>query len=252
MSMVKFYRRLDVKIALCAALLAVSGCATAPHDKNGSEQAAADHDPMEPINRAIFQFNYVVDGVVLKPVTQIYRGVTPAKGQEMVSNFLDNLYTPLSFFNSVLQGDPENSFASLWSFIINSTVGVGGAFDVASEIPLKYRKADLGQTLAMYGAGPGPYVVLPIIGPSNARDSFGRLGDALMNPFNYTDEPWPYVLWGATAVEKRSENMKLIDDIYASSLDPYATFRSGFTQKRASEIKRAREARKKSQEKAGF
>lgn len=241
------FRRFNIKPVLCAALLAVSGCANAPHDK-----AADNNDPMEGLNRAIFQFNYVVDGVALKPVTQIYRGVMPEKGQEMVSNAIDNLYTPLSVFNSILQGDPENAFASFWRFMINSTFGLAGAFDVASEIPLKNRTTDLGQTFAIYGAESGVYVVLPIIGPSNTRDSFGRLGDALMNPFNHIDEGLSLSLWAATAVDKRSENMKLIDDIYASSVDPYATFRSGFTQKRAADVKRAKEARKKSQEAAGF
>jgi len=249
--MSKFYCRLGMKVALAAALLAVAGCANAPHDKNG-DQVAENNDPMEPLNRAIFQFNYVVDGVVLKPVTQVYRGITPEKGQEMVSNAIDNIYTPLSVFNSILQGDPENAFVSFWRFMINSTLGIAGVFDVASEIPLKHRATDLGQTFAMYGAGPGDYIVLPIIGPSNTRDSFGRLGDALMNPFNYIDNGASIALWSATAVEKRSENMKLIDDIYASSLDPYATFRSGYTQKRAADVKRAKEARRKSQEKAGF
>lgn len=240
--------RLGLKIILCAALLSVSGCANTP---GGSDQAA-DQDALEPINRAIFQFNYVVDGTVLKPVTQIYRGVIPEKGQEMVSNFIDNLYTPLSFFNSVLQADPENSFASLWRFLINSSFGIGGLFDVASEAGLKHRQTDLGQTFAMYGSGPGVYVVLPIIGPSTTRDSLGRLGDAFMNPFNYIDTGVSIAMWSATAIDKRSENMTLIDDIYRTSLDPYTTFKSGYLQKREAEIRRAKEARKKSQEKAGF
>jgi phospholipid-binding lipoprotein MlaA len=234
------------KFLLAVACMTVSACANVPQDQ------AVDDDPLEPMNRAIFQFNYTLDGVLLKPVTQMYRGVVPEKGQEMVSNFLDNLYTPVVFFNSVLQADPENSFHSLWSFIINSTFGVAGLFDAASEAGLKMRHADLGQTFAVYGSGPGVYVVLPIIGPSNTRDSLGRLGDALMNPFNHVDEGASIAMWTATAIDKRSENMTLIDDIYRTSLDPYTTFRSGYSQKRQSDIRRAKDARKQSQEKAGF
>lgn len=248
--MLEMRPHMGLKALLCAVLLAVSGCAPAP--QAGADSASVDEDPLEPVNRAIFQFNYVFDGLLLKPVTQVYRGITPEKGQEIVSNFLDNLYTPLSFFNSLLQADPENSFKSLWAFILNSSVGVGGLFDAAGEVGLKYRTTDFGQTLAMWGFDRGAYVVLPIIGPSNTRDSVGRLADALMNPFNYVDDPWPYVMWGATAIDKRSENMQLIDDIYATSLDPYSTFRSGYLQKRESDVRRARESRKKSQEKAGF
>jgi phospholipid-binding lipoprotein MlaA len=242
------------KATMAALLLALSACAPAGQNTAdaGSEPAAYDQDPLEPVNRAIFQFNTVVDQIVLRPVTQGYQAVVPEKGREMVSNAVSNLYMPLTMFNSALQGDVENTFASFWRFMINSSVGIGGLFDVASEIPLKARTTDLGQTFAMYGAGPGAYVVLPIIGPSTTRDSFGRLGDAVMNPFNHMDNDFSYVMWGATALDARSRNATLIDDIYRTSLDPYSTFRSGYLQKRAADIRRAKEARDKSQEKSGF
>jgi len=209
------------------------------------EMQAADTDPLEPINRGIFWFNNMFDKVVLKPVTQAYRFVVPEKGRTMVDNAITNLYTPVVFANSVLQADPQNSFATLWRFVLNSTVGIGGVFDVASEAGLHNRPADLGETFAFYGAGTGPYVVLPVIGPSNLRDAIGRLGDAFMTPTNYAG-PWiEYGVWGATAVNERSKNMQLIDDIFASSLDPYSTFRSGYTQKRVSDIRRAKTSRDK-------
>lgn len=232
--------------ALLALLLA--GCA--PQNNAATpDYDAMDEDPLEPYNRAMHEFNYTIDGAVLRPVAQIYRGIVPEKGRELVSNFLDNLYTPLIFANSVLQLDAENSFSSLFRFFLNTTAGIGGLFDVASEAGLKTRPADFGQTLAMYGADAGPYVVLPIIGPCNARDSVGRIGDAFMNPFNYIDEGLTYAIWGATAIDKRSTNMKLIDDVYSTSLDPYTTFRSGYTQKRAADIRRAKAARARSIEK---
>jgi phospholipid-binding lipoprotein MlaA len=237
-------------IALCVGFIALSGCTKMP--QNQQPEQAIDEDPLEPMNRFVFEFNKIVDNVLLRPITVVYRTIVPEPGREMVSNALVNLYTPVVFGNSVLQGDPQNSFATLWRFLINSTVGIGGAFDVASEAGLKNRPADFGQTLAMYGAEPGPYIVLPLIGPSNGRDAVGRLADAFMNPFNYIDEGFSYAMWGAGAVDARSNNMKLIDDVYKTSLDPYATFRSGYTQKRASDIRRAETERAKSLEKAGF
>lgn len=211
-----------------------------------------DEDPLEPLNRVIYEFNRVVDTLILKPVATGYRAVMPEKGREMVDNAVENIYMPVTFANSVLQGDPKNSFASLWSFLLDSSIGMGGLFDISKEAGLKVRKADFGQTLAVYGAGPGPYVVLPVIGPSNGRDSIGKLADIFLNPFNYISNGFSAGMWGVTAVDKRSQNMKLIDDIYASSLDPYSTFRSGYTQHRTSDINRAKMQRSNSRRAVGL
>jgi len=211
-----------------------------------------DSDPLSPLNHTVFEFNRIVDGAVLRPVTVVYRGITPDKGEEMVSNAVENIYMPVTFFNSVLQADPRNVFASFWTFTLNSSVGMAGVFDVASEAGLKYRAADFGQTLAIYGAEPGPYLVLPIIGPSNMRDGIGRVADAFMNPFNYIDGGFSIAMWTVTAIDKRSQNMKLIDDIYATSLDPYSTFKSGYTQHRAADIRRAKTTRSQSRHSAGW
>ena len=214
---------------------------------------AVDVDPLEPVNRGVHWFNHIFDVAVLKPVTQAYRFVVPEKGRSMVDNFLTNIYTPVVLVNSVLQRDPQNSFATGWRFILNTTLGVGGLFDFASEVGLHNRQADLGETMAFYGVGTGPYIVLPIIGPSNVRDALGRLGDAFMTPTNYAPG-WfkggqgyeiEYGTWALTAINERSKNMSVIDEIYNNSLDPYSTFRSAYTQKRASDIRRAKAARDK-------
>lgn len=229
--------------------LAIGGCT--PPAPSPEQEEAVDSDPLETYNRAMYRFNYTLDMLVLKPVTKGYQAVVPRKGRTMVSNFIDNLYTPLVFANSVLQGDPQNSFASMWRFLLNTTYGIGGLFDFASEAGLKTRSADFGQTLAIYGAQPGAYVVLPVIGPCNVRDTAGRIADAFMNPFNYLGNTTSAVMWSATAIDTRSRNAKLIDDIYETSLDPYSTFRSAFTQKRASDIRRAKAAREKALERIG-
>ncbi|MDX2074480.1 MAG: VacJ family lipoprotein [Alphaproteobacteria bacterium] len=224
------------KLALVAALATLAvGCTQA---ENG------DNDPWEPFNRGMYQFNSVLDGVVLKPITQIYRGVIPDEGQTMVHHFVENLQEPISFGNSVLQADPQNSFVSLWRFLLNSTIGVGGLFDVASDVGLKGRKTDFGQTLALYGVESGPYLFLPILGPSNARDGLGRVADAFMHPAMYVDDNGASIaLWSVTVVDTRSDVYDIIEDIQKTSLDPYVTFRSSYTQRRNNNIKKASAAR---------
>lgn len=205
---------------------------------------AADYDPWEPMNRSLYQASYVIDGVLLKPVTQIYRGVIPEYGQERVHNFVENLASPITIANSLLQGDPENTFISLWRFLFNSTIGIGGLFDVASELGLHGRTTDFGQTLALYGVENGPYLFLPIMGPSGVRDGVGRIADYFAHPAAYVDDTATSVsLWAVTAVDARNQNYDLIEDIYKTSLDPYATFRSGYIQKRDSDIRKARASR---------
>jgi phospholipid-binding lipoprotein MlaA len=188
--------------------------------------------------------NYVIDGLILKPVTQVYRGVMPEKGQTMVHNFVLNLEEPITFGNSVLQADAENSFTSLWRFLLNSTFGVGGLFDAAGEVGLKARRTDFGETLAIYGVESGPYLFLPILGPSGVRDGLGRVADAFMHPAMYVDDSGTSIaLWSITAVATRSDKFDLIEDIQKTSLDPYVTFRSYYTQHRVNSIKKARAAR---------
>lgn len=243
-------KRSGIILTACACVLAASGCANPNQNTMKNTEVAPESDSLEGFNRAMFGFNTYFDKLVLRPITQGYRFVVPEKGRELVSNFLDNIYTPVVFANSVLQADPQNSFASFWRFGINTSFGLGGLLDVASEAGLHNRPADLGETFAFYGVDSGPYIVLPIIGPCDVRDTFGRVGDAFINPFNYVDPGASYVLWTATAIDERSVNMKLIDGVYESSLDPYSTFRSGYTQKRASDIRRAKAGRDKALEKA--
>lgn len=245
-------RPLGMIVALCITMGLTSSCSEAPKQASTkSLEENWDSDPLEPMNRGFHRFNYVADGLILRPVTSIYRGVVPEDGREMVSNFLDNLYSPVEFSNSVLQGDPENSFTWLWRFLINSTFGVAGLFDPATHVGLKARHTDFGQTLALWGVDDtGAYLVLPLFGPSNVRDGIGRGVDTLMNPITYTDAS--YYVWGANAIDWRSNNMELVDNIYRTSIDPYATFRSGYLQKRSADIRRAKESRQKAWKKAGF
>jgi phospholipid-binding lipoprotein MlaA len=204
------------------------------------EEEYSDSDPIEPINRAIFKFNQVVDGVALKPVSQIYRGVVPQWGRDRVSNILYNITEPVTVVNSVFQGDPENAFTSVWRFIINTTFGVLGTFDAAGDLGLKARKEDFGQTLAVWGLGEGPYIVLPIIGPSSTRDTVGLGVDYATNPINwgrYTDPNERIALYVAKAIDSRTSILDVTDEIERTSLDPYASYRSLYLQKRRGEVR---------------
>jgi phospholipid-binding lipoprotein MlaA len=197
-----------------------------------------DEDPMESLNRGIFKFNEVVDTILLKPVAQGYRFITTPYIRDRIGGIAQNMGEPVTIANALLQGDIDRTFISFWRFMINSTVGVGGMFDVAQTAGLPYRAEDFGQTLAVWGVGSGPYIVLPIYGPSNGRDFVGLVVDYYTDPFHYMmeDDTDEFYYAAAKGIVKRERLLDPIDDIYASSLDPYTSFRSIYTQQRDAEI----------------
>ncbi|MFO1242891.1 MAG: VacJ family lipoprotein [Rickettsiales bacterium] len=217
-----------------AAILTLSACASPQNE----EDAAAKQDPWEGFNRGIYAFNDAFDTVILKPVAQGYRAVVPEYGRERVSNVLSNLRQPINMLNSVLQGDPGNAFSSFWSFMLNSTLGVGGIFDFAdTNTDLKVREEDFGQTLGAWGVPSGPYLVLPILGPSTVRDTFGIAGDWVSDPFNYLDDEIVITRTVMRAIDARAGTLDLTDDIEKNSFDPYATYRSGYLQRREAQVR---------------
>lgn len=196
------------------------------------------NDPLEPLNRAIFGFNQVVDGLILDPAQQAYGFLVPDPAKKGVRNFLDNLASPLVFINDVLQGERERAGNTLSRFLVNSTLGVGGIFDAARAFGLPERhREDFGQTLGSYGVGSGPYLVLPILGPSNARDLVGLGVDFTISPLGYVVDN--DVLLGRFAIDGIDTRYTLdpvLDDLKANSLDLYAATRSVYGQKRNSDI----------------
>ncbi len=198
------------------------------------------YDPIEPINRAIFGFNNVADRIILEPVAKGYRKL-PTPLQSGISNFLSNLRTPLVAVNQLLQGQGKNAAESAGRFAVNTTVGVFGIFDPADKIGLEEKEEDFGQTLATWGVGDGFYLVLPIFGPSNLRDSTGMILTYVTDPVNLyavnEGEAWFVPLRVATnAVDQRS---KIIDEVNAmrdNSVDYYATVRSSYYQNRKAAI----------------
>ncbi len=219
-------------------IFASSGCATRNYtEAEKSYISKYDYDPIEPVNRGIFKFNEIVDAGLIKPLAKGYTFLVPSVARKGFSNFLDNLTSPVSFFNAVLQGNKEQAFTVFWRFTLNSTFGLAGFRDFAAEQGLVATSEDFGQTLGRYGIGAGPYIVLPIIGPSNLRDAPARIADYYMDPYNYqTTQQFRIGRGVVTAIDKRAQNMELIDDIYKNSLDPYATIRSGYQQKREKEV----------------
>lgn len=204
-----------------------------------------DNDPLEGLNRGIFEFNRVVDGVLIKPVAQIYRGVLPQQAQDSVRSFLRNLRTPVILVNDVLQGDMDRAGSTIGRFLVNTTLGIGGLFDVASELGMPFHDEDFGQTLAVWGVGEGPYIVLPILGPSNPRDVVGLASEFYLDPVNIylrneDLEYLTYVRAGLRGVDARARSIEVLDELERTSLDYYAAIRSLYRQQRINDIRNNR------------
>jgi phospholipid-binding lipoprotein MlaA len=215
--------------------ICILGCAAALGGVSAPAFSAESvYDPLEPANRAIFTFNEYADMLLIKPLAQGYDFVVPDAGKRGVTNVLNNLSMPVVFVNSLLQGDPENSFEALWSFILNSTFGVAGVFDfTGTNTDLSVNSEDFGQTLGAWGAGSGPYLVLPLLGSSNMRDVLGRGVDYATDPITYAESDQLAIgKIALTTLDVRYRSLKLVDDIYDTSLDPYVTFRSAYDQRR--------------------
>lgn len=196
------------------------------------------YDPIEPFNRAVFQFNRYVDMLVLKPITQAYTYVTPEFAQQGVTNFLSNLGEPVTMLNKLLQGDLEGLRTSTSRLYINSVFGVLGLVDTAEKMGIHQVNADFGQTMGKWGAGHGFYLVLPIMGPSSLRDGTGRVVDTFTDPYNImfmdAETEWPiYARAGLTAIDTRARYGDEIDRTMKTAVDPYVTFRSIYAQRRA-------------------
>ena len=238
-------RSIAARVAVSILSLAlVAGCATPPpaDDKEAVAEWNQNNDPLEPMNRTVFDFNLAVDKALLKPVAQGYRAVVPQFGRDRVRDLLRNLRAPVVFVNDVLQGEPDRAMQTLMRFAFNTGFGIGGLIDVAEPGGIAYHDEDFGQTFAVWGLGEGPYLVLPILGPSNPRDGAGLATEWLTDPLNLymgnVDHDW--VVWtraGVGALEKRERLLDTLDEIERSSLDYYSALRSTYRQNRNAEIK---------------
>ncbi|MFT6220237.1 MAG: phospholipid-binding lipoprotein MlaA [Myxococcota bacterium] len=201
------------------------------------------YDPFEKVNRKIFSFNEVLDKKIAVPIIKKYIQYIPSQIRESIHNFTNNISTPFSVINSLLQGEGENAMASFSSFLINTTVGIGGIFDMAKNKKIQYNQEDFGQTFGKYGVGSGPYLVIPFLGPSNVRDLSGFATKQLINPLSFNalklggskdlvnDNFFTY-LSVSKIIDTRVRLIDIVDDVRKNSFDVYATMRSAFLQRR--------------------
>ncbi len=228
---------------LALSLSLIAGCATPPDpaDKEATAEFRQINDPAEPANRAVFAFNQVLDKGIIKPAAGMYRDLIPPAVRTGVRNALDNLRSPVVFFNDALQGDLDRAGITFMRFLINSTIGIAGLGDLATDMGYAYHNEDFGQTLAKWGVDDGPYVMLPVFGPSNPRDAVGLVIDFLIDPFNWwaaniDNDLAPYARGTTRAIDERARNYDTLEDLERSSLDFYATIRSLYRQRRADEV----------------
>jgi phospholipid-binding lipoprotein MlaA len=237
------FRRGAVLAALFAVLLA--GCTTRPTDPEDYAAYRELNDPFEPANRAVFAFNMALDGIIVRPLAIGYRALVPDPVRSAARNFIDNLGTPLDMLNNLLQGEIDRAGHSMGRFLTNTILGLGGLIDIASDAGIPRYEEDFGQTLAVWGVAEGPYIVLPLIGPSNPRDGIGLAVDTVADPFTYWAAQNNYqelsvARTGVDLIDQRSQNIETIDQLRESSIDFYAAVRSFYRQYRKSAIRNGR------------
>jgi phospholipid-binding lipoprotein MlaA len=228
-SMGKGFRVLALTAFLCTGL---AGCTT-------TQEQGEIADPFYGFNKAVFAFNDVADQAVMRPIAKGYRAAVPKPARTGLKNFLRNLRAPVNLANEVLQGDMRGAGNVLTRTTVNTLIGVGGIVDVAAMEGYPYDQEDFGQTLAVWGVDHGPYLVLPLLGPSSMRDGSGLLVDHFLDPLNWyfynvrpSNEGWAYGRLVADGLVKREELLDVLDDLRRNSFDYYAAMRSAYVQRR--------------------
>ena len=239
-------------LVISAVLLGtLAGCATPPPASN--PDAVADfqeaNDPLEPTNRVVYAIDDGLDTVILRPVAKAYRAVFPQPVRTGIHNLVSNLVTPVQLGNDMLEGKPRRAGDTTMRFFINTTVGVLGVFDVAKDWGYPDHDADFGLTLGLWGLPEGPFLFLPVLGPSNPRDAVGIGVDAAMDPFTWVGQGAAVTAlnWSrraVSAVDTRERHLDDIDSVKKTALDPYATFRSLYRQHRQARIEDVRNDRR--------
>lgn len=196
------------------------------------------YDPLESFNRKIFFFNGMLDTILLRPIAKGYGGLTNDYTKERVGSFVYNIEEPLSTVNYMLQNKPEGMYKSFWRFVINSTIGIGGLFDVASKFDVNAEQQAFSNTLGHYGVGPGPYIILPIFGGSGMRElTDGLATNRFLNPLKYkTHKSFMSAVKVTRIVHSRNSIMPFTDYTAENSSDPYITIRNAILQQRESKM----------------
>ena len=221
---------------------ALAGCATPPTDP--AERAAFEetNDPLEPLNRKIFAVNEVIDQILLKPAAETFVAIVPEGGRDAIRRVLDNMKEPIIVINNVLQGQFERAGIAAGRLVLNTTMGVWGIFDPATRFGLKRQSGDFGQTMFAWGLPEGPYLVLPVIGPSNPRDVIGTVVDSYGDPVTFIAnakgiEELEIGRFGLDGIDQRGRVLDVLDELRKNALDYYAEIRSLARQRRAAELR---------------
>jgi phospholipid-binding lipoprotein MlaA len=233
-------------VLVAALLCGLSGCAST----GGPEPAGPTEpnpDPWESLNRRVFAFNDGTDRWAIEPVSKVWNFVVPRRVQWSIKNIYDNAWMPAVFGNHILQAHPKEAFLEdLPRLIVNTTIGLAGIFDVASRMGIDDNYTDFGVTMGRWGAPPGPYFVIPLLGPSSVRDGIGRVADGYSSPYTYFIPWWGFfVIRGTELLNLRSLYMEEIAQSKAESFDFYLFMRDAWVQNRRH---RVREARRESTE----
>jgi len=233
---------------LVVAFLSVSSLLTACADVPKSPEAQAEafevDDPLESMNRVTFNVNDFLDRLLVKPLTELYRFTVPDYARERVANVVSNMNEPVLFANNLMQGEVTRAGVTASRFVVNTTVGVGGLYEVADDLDLSKQTGDFGQTLNAWGIKGGPYLVLPLFGPSNFRDALGFGVDMVMSPWQWiaadggraVKNEVVYSSFAADGLTKREENLDAYDALRAGALDFYAEMRSVYRQYRDKQL----------------
>ena len=215
----------------------LASCSTGKFSENSVNKTTQTLDPWEGFNRGTFAFNKFFDKYLIAPLAKGYRVILPNQVRTGVRNFFSNLKEPWTSINSALQGDFKNSGTSILRFGLNTTIGLLGIFDVATSLGFDKQKEDFGQTLAVYGVNSGPYIILPLLGPSTVRDAIGRVTGIFVDPVTIAlnkdgKEDWLWIGTAVKGIDFREQNLEKIDNLEATSVDFYATIRSLYLERR--------------------
>lgn len=224
-------------------LLTICGCATVPRDPAALATYRATNDPLEPLNRKVFAFNQGVDKVILKPVAKLYVKAIPSRGRDGIRNFIKNLNEPVVLANNLLQAEFKRAGTTASRFVLNSTIGILGIFDFAGRHGMERQIGDFGQTLFVWGVHDGPYLVIPVFGPTNPRDGIGEGVDLFMDPFFYMARRNHYrtavniTKLALGGIDERARVLDVLDEVQRESVDFYAAMRSLYRQNRSADLR---------------
>lgn len=215
---------------LAIACLILFGCASLPNNQRDPR------DPWERLNRTTFKVNTALDHAIVRPIARTYVKVAPRPVRTGVSNFMDNLFYPVTMANDLLQLKFKPFAQDTGRFLMNTLVGIGGLFDPASQAGLAKNEEDLGQTFGYWGARPGPYFVIPILGPSDVRDGIGKIGDGSLSPLSYVNNNYiRYGIYGVYLVDTRSRLLPQ-DKVLEEAYDPYTLLKNAYLQRRQFQV----------------